>query len=102
MQSLYRPITGPEDSRSLRLTDFEKIDTRNFSVLCSGCLYVALIIPGTLFCYRLSRPQGYSAAGRIMSMEASEIKPVVFKLVAQCLNQLRRRLHSISNWTDSE
>jgi len=39
MQSLYRPITGPEGSRRLRFTDFEKIDTRKLSVLCSGCLY---------------------------------------------------------------
>ena len=102
MQSLYRPITGPDDCRSLRLTDFEKIDTRKLSVLCSGCLYFALNIPGTLFCYSLSRPQGRSTAGRIMSMEASEIKPVIFQLVAQCLNQPRRRLHSVPNWTDSE
>ena len=28
-------------------------------------------IPGTHFCYRLSRPQGHSEAGRIMSMENS-------------------------------
>ena len=26
-------------------------------------------LPGTHFCYRLSRPQGYSAAGRIKSMK---------------------------------
>jgi hypothetical protein len=29
------------------------------------------IIPGTHFCYRLSQPQGHSAAGRIMSMKNS-------------------------------
>jgi hypothetical protein len=28
-------------------------------------------IPGTHFCYRLSQPQGNSAAGRIMSMKNS-------------------------------
>jgi hypothetical protein len=28
-------------------------------------------IPGTHFCYRLSRPQGHSAAGRIRSIEKS-------------------------------
>ena len=28
-------------------------------------------IPGTHFCYRLSHPQGHSAAGRIMSMKNS-------------------------------
>jgi len=29
-------------------------------------------IPGTHFCWRLSRPQGHSAAGRIMSMNHSK------------------------------
>jgi hypothetical protein len=29
------------------------------------------MIPGTHFCYRLSRPQGHSAAGRIRSIEKS-------------------------------
>jgi hypothetical protein len=28
-------------------------------------------IPGTHFCYRLSRPQGHSAAGKIKSIEKS-------------------------------
>jgi hypothetical protein len=46
-------------------------------------------IPGTHFCWRLSRPQGFSAAGRIKSMK---IELVTFRLVAQCLNQLRRRV----------
>ena len=42
---------------------------------------------------RLSRPQGHSAAGRIMSMKnpvtATGIEPATFWLVVQCLNQLR-------------
>jgi len=101
-QSLHMPITGPEGSRRFRLTDFEKTDTRKLSVFYSSCLYFPLNIPGTLFCYRLSRPQGHSAAGRIMSMKASGIKPVIFQVVAQCLNQLCGRLHCIPNWTDSE
>ena len=29
-------------------------------------------IPGTHFCYRLSQPQGHSAAGRIMSMKKTQ------------------------------
>jgi hypothetical protein len=29
-------------------------------------------IPGTHFCYRLSRPQGHTAAGRIMSLKNSK------------------------------
>ena len=35
----------------------------------TGRFYPPGNIPGTHFCYRLSRPQGHSAAGRIMSMK---------------------------------
>ena len=41
------------------------------SALCTGRLYSPGNIPGTNFCYRLSRPQGHSAAGRIVSMKNS-------------------------------
>ena len=41
------------------------------SALRTGRLYTPGNIPGTHFCYRLSRPQGHSAAGRIMSMKNS-------------------------------
>jgi hypothetical protein len=41
------------------------------SALCTGCLYLTLNIAGTHFCQRLSRPQGSSVAGRIMSMKNS-------------------------------
>jgi hypothetical protein len=48
-------------------------------------------IHGTHFCYRLSRAQGHSAAGRIMSMKNSSvtptgIHPATFRFLAQCLN----------------
>jgi len=39
--------------------------------LRTGRLYSPGNIPDTHFCYRLSQPQGYSAAGRIMSINIS-------------------------------
>jgi hypothetical protein len=45
--------------------------------LCQGCqLYAPAAftpgnIPGTHLCWRMSQPQGHSAAGRIMSMKNS-------------------------------
>jgi hypothetical protein len=41
------------------------------SVLRTGRLYHSGNIPSTHFCYRLSQPQGHSAAGNIMSMKNS-------------------------------
>jgi hypothetical protein len=66
---------GPEVSRRLRLPGF--LDSRymkvaRLSALCTGHLCLPCPpgdIPGTHFCYRLVRPQGRSAAGRIKSMK---------------------------------
>ena len=41
------------------------------SALRTGRIYPPGNIPGTHSCWRLSRPQGHSAAGRIMSMKNS-------------------------------
>ena len=41
------------------------------STLGTSCLYSPRNIPCTLFCYRTSRPQGHSAARRIMSLKNS-------------------------------
>jgi len=41
------------------------------SALRTRRLYPPENIPGTHFCYRLSQPQGHSAAGTIMSMKNS-------------------------------
>jgi len=41
------------------------------SAVRTGRLYPQENIPGTHFCYRLIRSQGYSAAGRFMSMKNS-------------------------------
>jgi hypothetical protein len=58
--------TGPLGPAGLRLTDFKTIGKvvrpTHRPPLPPGN------IPGTHFCQRLSRPQGYSAAGKIMPM----------------------------------
>jgi hypothetical protein len=66
--SYYRSWTGLSGLRRLSLPEF--LDNRHMKVarlsaLSTGCLYLPEKIPGTHFCYRLSRPQGHSVAGRI-------------------------------------
>jgi hypothetical protein len=77
-----RPITGPEGSKRLRLPDIETIEKEvRLSVLRTGHFYPQ----GTHF----GRPQDYSAAGRIISINIPVtpwgIEPATFWLVVQCL-----------------
>jgi hypothetical protein len=67
-------VGGPQGCETSRLSHF--LDNR----LTDGGEVVSLTrvppftprkIPGTHFCYRLRRPQGHSAAGRIRSIEKS-------------------------------
>ena len=64
---------GPQGSRRLRLPEF--LDNRHMklarSAVRSGLLYLPGVVPGTNLCWWLSRPQGCSAAGRIMSVKSS-------------------------------
>ena len=83
-------LTGLEGSRRLRLPEQVVM-----SVLRIGRLYPPGNIP---FYYRLNRPQGHNAIGRIMSTTLPGIEPATFWLVAQCLNQLRNRVRDI--WLD--
>jgi hypothetical protein len=69
---LLQARSGPEGSRKLRFPDF--MTTAQFGGKVSLMHRPPLPpgnIPGTHFCYRLSRPQGHSATGRIMSLKNS-------------------------------
>ena len=65
--------SGPEGSRKLRFLDF--MTTAQEGCKVEGLTHQAHLPPGkptgTHFCYRLSRPQGHSVIGRIMSMKNS-------------------------------
>jgi hypothetical protein len=71
------------------------------SALRTGRLYSPGNIPGTHFCYRLSRPQGHSATGRIISMKNSNntIGNRTRDLPACSAVQLRHRGHQLSPGT---
>jgi hypothetical protein len=78
--------TSPYDSKRLRLPEF--LDSRDMKVerlsaLITGRLYPAGDKPGTHLCWRLSRLQGQSAAGKMKSMNSSGIEPTTLRLVAQ-------------------
>jgi hypothetical protein len=66
------------------------------SVLRTGRIYPLRDIPGTHFCYRLSRPQAHRAARRIISIKTavtpSGTESAIFRLVAQCINQMHHRV----------
>jgi hypothetical protein len=88
--SLYRPIEvqveAPEflDNRHMKVV--------RLSALRTGCLYPSGKMPGTHFCYRLSRLQCPIAARRIKSVTPSEIEPATCRRAARCLNQLSHRV----------
>ena len=65
--------SGPEGSRKLKFPDFmtKAQECGKIVSLMHRPLLPPGNSPGTHFCYRLSRPQGHSAIGRIMSMKNS-------------------------------
>jgi hypothetical protein len=66
--------TGPEGTRRLRLLEFQEcphMKVVRLSAQRTGHLYAPGNTAGTHFFYRLTRPQGHSAAGRIISMKNS-------------------------------
>ena len=74
--SLYRLsyLAHSRGSRKLSFPDFMTTAHRmviRLSALRTGRFLPPGNTPGTHFCYRLSRPQGHSAIGRIISMKNS-------------------------------
>jgi hypothetical protein len=69
------PVTGhrgPQDCETSRIPYFLDNRLRVMSTLSAGRpSFNPRKIPGPHFCYRLSRPQGHSAAGRISSIKKS-------------------------------
>jgi len=70
---LVQAWTDPEGYGRLRLPDNRHMKVVRLSALCTGHLYPPANFPGTHFWQRLSEPQGYSVARRVMT----------FQLVAQ-------------------
>ena len=60
------------------------------SALHTDRLYPSGNNSGTRLFFKLIRPQGHSAVGRITSVK--KIEPATFRLLAQCLNQPRWRV----------
>ena len=87
---------GFQEVQAPRFPDNRHIKVVKSSAIRTGRLYPPGTSPGTHSCWRLSRPQGHSADGRIKSMKYSSdfirIEPTTFRVVAQCLNQLRHRV----------
>jgi hypothetical protein len=92
--SHYRPgqsLRGPGGwgSQISRKSAYESVFR-----LRTGNHYIQRNIPCTHFCYRLSRSQGHCAAGRICQW-IIPMTPATFRLVAQCLNQMRHHVPCI-------
>ena len=104
VQSIKRkvknPITGLDrpwgfqEVEAPRFQDNRHIKVVRLSALLSGRLYSLEVFLVLISVRRWVDSRGHSATGRIISMKNSNVTPsgfetVTFRLVAQCLNELR-------------
>jgi hypothetical protein len=96
---------GHERSRRLRFPEVpENRHTKvvTLSVLRTGHLFPSRNIASTHFCYRLSRPRVIQLPKVLcqwkIKITPSGIEPATFRLVAQCLDQMRHRVPPYTAW----
>jgi hypothetical protein len=91
---------GFQEVRAPRISRQSVLEGGKVVAIRTGRFYPPGRVPGTHFCYRLSRPQGHNVTGRVTSLndpsDSMGIEPTTFRLEAQCLNQLRHRVSPYS------
>jgi hypothetical protein len=85
IKGMDRP-KGFQEFENPRFQDNRHMKVVRLSAPHTDYLYPPGNIPGTHFCYRLSRPQGYSAARGTMSMKNSS-------------DAIRNRIHDLPNFS---